>query len=123
LPISEASSAEDVIDFINAQPSPLGLNLFSGNQSLSKQTLNSTASGDAALSECMLQPTIHDLPFGGVGNPGVGKYHGESGFRASLNARGVLSQSTRVDFGGALPALRPQSDPAGNCDAIVTHQL
>ena len=78
LPISEASSVENVIDFINAQSSPLGLYLFSENQSLSKQTLNSTASGDAALDECMLQPTIHDLLFGGVGNSGVGKYHGES---------------------------------------------
>jgi aldehyde dehydrogenase (NAD+) len=78
LPISEASSVEDVIDFINAQSSPLGLYLFSENQSLSKQTLNSTASGEAALNECMLPPTIHDLPFGGVGNSGVGKYHGES---------------------------------------------
>ena len=73
LPISEPSSVEDVIDFINAQSSPLGLYLFSENQSLSKQTLNSTASGDAALDECMLQPTIHDLLFGGVGNSGVGK--------------------------------------------------
>jgi aldehyde dehydrogenase (NAD+) len=78
LPISQASSVEDVIDFINAQSSPLGLYLFSENESLSEQTLNSTASGDAALNECMPQPTIHDLPFGSVGNSGVGKYHRES---------------------------------------------
>jgi acyl-CoA reductase-like NAD-dependent aldehyde dehydrogenase len=64
LPISEPSSVEDVIDFINAQPSPLGVYLFSENPSLGKQTLNSTVSGDAAPNECMLQPTIHDLPFG-----------------------------------------------------------
>jgi aldehyde dehydrogenase (NAD+) len=100
LPISEASSVEDVIDFINAQPSPLGLYLFSENQCLSEQTLNSTASGDAAPNECMLQPTIHDLPFGGVGNSGMGKYHGEWGFRAYSNARGVLSHSTKIDIGG-----------------------
>ncbi|TMJ96327.1 MAG: aldehyde dehydrogenase family protein [Alphaproteobacteria bacterium] len=81
LPISEPSSVEDVIDFINAQPSPLGVYLFSENPSLGKQTLNSIVSGDAAPNECMLQPTIHDLPFGGVGNSGVGKYHGEWGFR------------------------------------------
>ena len=112
LPISEPSSVEDVIDFINAQPSPLGVYLFSENPSLGKQTLNSTVSGDAAPNECMLQPTIHDLPFGGVGNSGVGKYHGEWGFRAYLNARGVLSQSRRIDIGSALPAARPQSDPA-----------
>jgi aldehyde dehydrogenase (NAD+) len=74
--------------------------LFSENPSLGNQTLNSTVSGDAAPNECMLQPTIHDLPFGGVGNSGVGKYHVEWGFRAYLNARGVLSQSKKIDIGG-----------------------
>ena len=73
----QTSSVEDVIDFINAHSSPLGLYLFSENQSLSKQTLNSTASGDTPLDECILQSTIHDLLFG-AGNSGVGKYHGES---------------------------------------------
>jgi len=113
LPISEPSSVEDVIDFINAQSSPLGLYLFSENQSLSKQTLNSTASGEAAVNDCTLQPTTHDLPFGGVGNSRMGKYPGEWGFRAYSNARGVLSHSTKIRHRRfALPALRPQSNPA-----------
>jgi aldehyde dehydrogenase (NAD+) len=77
LPISEVSSVTDVIDFVNARPSPLGLYLFSENQSVTEQILNSTTSGDAAVNECTLQPTIHDLPFGGVGSSGMGKYHGE----------------------------------------------
>ena len=47
-----------------------------------------------------IQPVIHDLPFGGVGNSGMGKYHGEWGFRAYSNARGVLTHSTRIDIGG-----------------------
>ena len=100
LPISEPSSVEDVIDFINAQLSPLGVYLFSENPSLGKQILSSTSSGDADVNDCTLQPTIHDLPFGGVGNSGMGKYHGEWGFRAYSNARGVLSHSTKIDIGG-----------------------
>ena len=54
---------------------------------------------DADVNDCTLQPTIHDLPFGGVGNSGMGKYHGEWGFRAYSNARGVLSHSTKIDIG------------------------
>jgi aldehyde dehydrogenase (NAD+) len=100
LPILEVSSVKDVIDFVNARPSPLGLYLFSENQSVTEQILNSTTSGDAAVNECTLQPIIHDLPFGGVGNSGMGKYHGEWGFRAYSNARGVLSHSTHIDVGG-----------------------
>ena len=52
------------------------------------------------LNECTLQPLIHDLPFGGVGNSGMGKYHGEWGFRAYSNARGVLYHSTKLDVAG-----------------------
>jgi acyl-CoA reductase-like NAD-dependent aldehyde dehydrogenase len=100
LPVLEVNSIEEVIDFVNARPSPLGLYLFAEDQSVTEQILGSTASGDAAVNDCTLQPTIHDLPFGGVGNSGMGKYHVEWGFRAYSNARGVLSHSTRVDIGG-----------------------
>src|ERR1700730_380687 len=99
LPILEVSGVEEVIDFVNARPSPLGLYLFSEEQSVTEQILNSTASGDAVVNDCTLQPTIHDLPFGGVGNSGMGKYHGEWGFRAYSNARGLLSHSTKIDIG------------------------
>jgi len=100
LPVLEVNSIEEVIDFVNARPSPLGLYLFAEDQSVTEQILGSTASGDAVVNDCTLQPTIHDLPFGGVGNSGMGKYHGEWGFRAYSNARGVLSHSTHIDVGG-----------------------
>jgi aldehyde dehydrogenase (NAD+) len=100
LPILEVNSVQEVIDFVNARSSPLGLYLFSENDSVTEQILNLTASGDAAVNDCTLQPTIHDLPFGGVGNSGMGKYHGEWGFRAYSNARGILSHSTHIDIGG-----------------------
>ncbi len=100
LPVIEVDNAQEVIGFVNARPSPLGLYIFSEDQSLTDQILNSTASGDAGVNECTLQPIIHDLPFGGVGTSGMGKYHGEWGFRAYSNVRGVLHHSTRLDIGG-----------------------
>jgi aldehyde dehydrogenase (NAD+) len=99
LPVLTVNSVEVVIDFVNARPSPLGLYLFSEDQSVTERILNSTTSGDAAVNECTLQPVIHDLPFGGVGNSGMGKYHGEWGFRSYSNARGVLSHSTHIEVG------------------------
>ncbi len=100
LPVLEVDSVQEVIRFVNARPSPLGLYLFSEDSSVTEQILSSTSSGDADVNDCTLQPTIHDLPFGGVGNSGMGKYHGEWGFRAYSNARGVLSHSTKIDIGG-----------------------
>src|SRR5262249_22303312 len=95
LPILEVGNVSEGIDFVNARHSPLGLYLFAEDQSVIEQILASTTSGDAAINDCAVQPIIHDLPFGGVGGSGMGKYHGEWGFRAYTNSRGVLYHSTR----------------------------
>ena len=100
LPVLEVSSLQEVIEFVNARSSPLGLYLFSEDESVTEQILTSTTSGDAAVNDCTVQPIIHDLPFGGVGDSGMGKYHGEWGFRTYTNARGVLYHSTSLDFSG-----------------------
>ena len=100
LPVLEVSDVPEAIEFVNARPSPLGLYVFSERRSVIERILNSTTSGGAVVNDCTLQPIIHDLPFGGVGNSGMGKYHGEWGFRAYTHARGVLYHSTLLDFGG-----------------------
>jgi aldehyde dehydrogenase (NAD+) len=98
LPVLEIESVEQAIDFVNARSSPLGLYVFGEDQRVTEQILEATTSGDAAVNDCTIHPLIHNLPFGGVGNSGMGKYHGEWGFRAYTNARGVLYHSTQMDF-------------------------
>jgi aldehyde dehydrogenase (NAD+) len=97
LPVLEPRGVQEVIDFINARPSPLALYVFAEDQSVVNQMLDSTTSGAAAVNECTVHPIIHDFPFGGVGNSGMGKYHGDWGFHAYTNARGVLRHSARLD--------------------------
>lgn len=48
------------------------------------------------VNDCSIQPLIPELPFGGVGNSGMGKYHGHFGFEAFTNAR-VLYHSAKID--------------------------
>jgi aldehyde dehydrogenase (NAD+) len=103
LPVLEIDSVREAVDFVNARPRPLGLYVFAEDQRVTEQILDATMSGDAAVNDCTIQPIIHDLPFGGVGNSGMGKYHGEWGFRAYTNARGVLYHSTRMDFAVRYP--------------------
>ena len=93
----EVDSVQQVINFVNARPSPLGLYVFAEDQRVAEKILDSSTSGDAAVNDCTIQPLIPDLPFGGVGNSGMGKYHGEWGFRTYTNARGVLYHGTRID--------------------------
>jgi acyl-CoA reductase-like NAD-dependent aldehyde dehydrogenase len=103
LPVIEVGSVEEVIGYINARPNPLGLYIFAEDQSIAERILDATESGDAVVNDCTIQPLIHELPFGGVGNSGMGKYHGEWGFRAYTNARGVLYHSTKIDLGVRYP--------------------
>jgi aldehyde dehydrogenase (NAD+) len=97
LPVIEVETLDEVIRTINARPQPLGLYVFAENSSVSATILDATRSGGAAINDCTLQPLIQDLPFGGTGASGMGKYHGEWGFRAYTNARGVLHHSTMLD--------------------------
>ena len=98
LPVLEVETVQEAVDFVNARPSPLGLYVFAEDQGVTRHILDTTTSGDAAVNDCMLHPLIPDLPFGGVGNSGMGKYHGEWGFRAYTNARGVFNHSTKIDL-------------------------
>jgi aldehyde dehydrogenase (NAD+) len=60
-------------------------------------------SGDACINGCSIHLLIPELPFGGVGNSGVGKYHGRYGFEAFTNARGVLYHGAKIDPGVKYP--------------------
>jgi aldehyde dehydrogenase (NAD+) len=111
LPVLEVNSVQQVVDFVNGRPSPLGLYIFAEDQKVAEQILNSTASGDAAVNDCTIQPLIPDLPFGGVGNSGMGKYHGEWGFRTYTNTRGVLYHETQIDPEFRYPPYSRQKAP------------
>jgi acyl-CoA reductase-like NAD-dependent aldehyde dehydrogenase len=103
LPILEIDSVDKVIDWVNEHPEPLGLYIFAEDGDVVEQILERTSSGDACVNDCSVHPLIPELPFGGVGNSGMGKYHGHWGFEAFTNARGVLYHSPHVDPGVKYP--------------------
>ena len=103
LPVLEIKSVEEVIEWVNHRPSPLGLYVFAEDVGVVERILDATSSGDAEVNDCAIHPLFHELPFGGVGNSGMGKYHGRWGFEAFTNARGVLYHSPKVDPGVRYP--------------------
>jgi acyl-CoA reductase-like NAD-dependent aldehyde dehydrogenase len=103
LPVLEIDSVQGVINWVNGNPHPLGLYIFAEDDDITDQILNMTESGDAVVNDCSLHPLVPELPFGGVGNSGMGKYHGHWGFEAFTNARGVLYHSPRIDPGVRYP--------------------
>jgi aldehyde dehydrogenase (NAD+) len=83
LPVLEIDSIEAVIDWVNERPRPLGLYVFADDEDVVERILGATDSGDACVNDCAVHPLIPELPFGGVGNSGMGKYHGRWGFKRS----------------------------------------
>jgi acyl-CoA reductase-like NAD-dependent aldehyde dehydrogenase len=103
LPVLEIDSVEAVIDWVNERPRPLGLYVFTEDDDVAERILDATNSGDACVNDCSVHPLVPELPFGGVGNSGMGKYHGHWGYEAFTNARGVLYHSARIDPGVKYP--------------------
>jgi aldehyde dehydrogenase (NAD+) len=103
LPVLEIDSVEAAIEWVKGRPRPLGLYVFAEDLSVAERILDETESGDAGINDCTIHPLVPELPFGGVGNSGMGKYHGRWGFEAFTNARGVLYHSAGIDPGVRYP--------------------
>jgi coniferyl-aldehyde dehydrogenase len=103
LPILTYSSAQQVLDYVNSKPRPLAFYIFSNDKSLQRHYLNHTISGGVGINEAVVQAGIHDLPFGGSGNSGMGHYHGYEGFLTFSKLRPVFRQGPMRGLDFLLP--------------------
>jgi coniferyl-aldehyde dehydrogenase len=97
LPIKTYTGIDQVIDYINANPRPLGLYYFGNDLEEQRQVLDRTVAGGVTLNDVLFHITVDDLPFGGVGHSGMGAYHGIEGFRRFSHAKAVYKQ-TKVNI-------------------------
>ena len=91
LPILEYEQIDDVIEFINSRPRPLALYYFDFDQARADYVAQRTHSGHFGLNTVLTHVAQDDLPFGGVGASGMGRYHGPEGFFSLSNERSVMS--------------------------------
>ena len=92
LPVLTYRTLDDAFAMIESREKPLVLYIFSRTRSVIRKILSRTRAGGTSINHTLLHFYALDLPFGGVGNSGVGKSHGFYGFEAFSNARGVLQQ-------------------------------
>jgi coniferyl-aldehyde dehydrogenase len=92
LPIFPYADIDDAIDYINARPRPLALYYFGGNDADRRKVLDRTTSGNVTINGTIMHVAQDDLPFGGVGESGMGKYHGIEGFRTLSHPKGIHVQ-------------------------------
>lgn len=99
LPIVTYDNLNEAIAQVNARPKPLALYFFSTNQQKQQQVLSSTSSGGACINETVLHLGLLTLPFGGVGNSGMGSYHGKASFDTFSHHKSVLKHAFWLDLG------------------------
>ncbi|MBF2003791.1 MAG: aldehyde dehydrogenase [Synechococcales cyanobacterium M58_A2018_015] len=90
LPVLEYDTLDDAIAFVNARPKPLALYLFSRNRAIQERVLQETSSGGVCINDTIMQIAPSSLPFGGVGDSGIGSYHGKAGFDTFSHYKSVL---------------------------------
>ncbi len=101
LPIISVKSSEKAIENILNRPKPLALYLFAKSKNLESRFLRGISSGGVCINDAIMHITNPRLPFGGVGNSGMGAYHGKAGFETFSHLKSVMKKSNFVD-----PALR-----------------
>ncbi|KAH7681085.1 Aldehyde dehydrogenase NAD(P)-dependent protein [Dioscorea alata] len=103
LPIITVDKVEESFDIINSRTKPLAAYLFTKDKILEEKFVNNVSSGGMLINDVALHLANPNLPFGGVGESGIGAYHGKFSFDAFSHKKAVLHRS----FGGEAPARYP----------------
>ncbi len=109
LPIIEFSDVNEVCQFINNRPKPLALYIFSNDSAFQKKILRNTSSGGVAINETIMHITNGKLPFGGVGDSGIGAYHGQHSFDTFSHKKAVMHRSNLIDVALRYPPYKNRS--------------
>ncbi|XP_063242268.1 aldehyde dehydrogenase, dimeric NADP-preferring isoform X3 [Bacillus rossius redtenbacheri] len=105
LPIINISNAYDAIQFINSRDHPLTLYVFAVNKEVQDLILSRTKSGSTCVNDTLMQFVVDTLPFGGVGQSGMGAYHGKYSFDTFTHKKSCLVRNFNV-IGEKLAASR-----------------
>lgn len=89
LPVLTVDSYEEAIAYVNARPKPLALYIFAPSR-VARIVAERTSSGAVVIGDAIVHKGNPHLPFGGIGNSGMGRMHGEFGFRELSNERAVM---------------------------------
>lgn len=106
LPILVYDDLEEVIKAVQARPKPLALYLFTNNTAVKDRVLTSLSFGGGCVNDTLMHLATPYLPFGGVGESGMGAYHGRYSFDTFSHQKSVLHQTTVFDLALRYPGAK-----------------
>lgn len=98
LPIILYKEEEEIIEYINKNHKPLALYAFTKDKRIKEDLINKTSSGAITFNDTIMHFANHNLNFGGVGNSGMGKYHGKETFYTFSHKKAILERKTWIDI-------------------------
>lgn len=97
LPMIAFDDVEDVVQFVTEREKPLAFYYF-GPERKGRDIIGRTSSGGACINDTIMHIANENIPFGGVGNSGMGRYHGRESFDAFSHRRSVVLAPTWIDL-------------------------
>ncbi len=98
LPIIEYEDIDEVITKLKEIPKPLALYCFTEDKAFEKKILKELSFGGGCINDTIFHLTSPNLPFGGVGNSGIGSYHGKASYDTFTHKKSILKKSTFLYF-------------------------
>ena len=98
LPILTYTNIETVISTLQNKTKPLALYLFTKNKKIEAQITRQLSFGGGCINDTLNHVGLETLPFGGIGDSGIGHYHGEFGFKQFSHIKSILKRSTWLDL-------------------------
>ncbi|MDO3721108.1 coniferyl aldehyde dehydrogenase [Marinobacter sp. chi1] len=92
LPVVGYTDLEDAIHYINERPRPLALYFFGYDKEQQQYVVHQTHSGGMCINDALMHVAQDDLPFGGIGDSGMGHYHGKEGFLTFSHHRAIFTK-------------------------------
>jgi aldehyde dehydrogenase (NAD+) len=106
LPVQTYEDPDEILAAWRTRSPPLAIYLFTESRAVQEQFLARSTSGGVGINDVVNQIVPKELPFGGIGDSGMGRYHGKAGFDCFTHYRSVLRRSTRFDPGFQYPPAR-----------------
>jgi len=98
LPVMVYDDMNEVIEFVSRRPRPLALYLFAEDKDVINRIMNNVPFGGGCVNDTIVHLASDTLPFGGIGNSGMGRYHGKASFDCFTCDKSVLNKSTKMDL-------------------------
>lgn len=98
LPVLSFTRLEEAIAFVRSRPKPLALYLFTSSKAAQDQVLDQCSFGGGCINDTIIHLATSHMPFGGVGQSGMGSYHGKQSFETFSHYRSIVKKSTWLDL-------------------------